>query len=314
MAVYLVTGGAGFIGSGLVRELVGRGEKVRVLDNFATGKRENLQPYQGRIELIEGNVEDPGTVEKAMKGVDYVLHQAALPSVQRSVEAPLTSHASNMTGTLVLLEAARRLGIRRFIYASSSSVYGDSPQLPKVETMPTAPLSPYAIGKLGGELYCRVYHRLYGLETVSLRYFNVFGPGQSPDSLYAAVIPRFIEAMKKGEPPVVYGDGRQSRDFTYIDNVIQANLAACAAGREALGEAFNIALGTRVTLLELLEKMAALRGEAVMPRFEPARQGDVRDSLADIRKARSLLGYRPEISLDEGLGRTLRASGALGGS
>ncbi len=313
MALYLVTGGAGFIGSGLVGELVARGETVRVLDNFITGKRENLRPFAGRIELIEGSVDDPALVEKAMGGVDYVLHQAALPSVQRSVENPVASHASNMTGTLVLLEAARRLGIRRFVYASSSSVYGDSPQLPKVETMPTAPLSPYAIGKLGGELYCRVYHRLHGLETVSLRYFNVFGPGQSPDSLYAAVIPRFIEAMQRGEPPVIYGDGRQSRDFTYIDNVIQANLAACTAGREALGEAFNIALGSRVTLLELLEKMASLRGTEVRPRFEPARPGDVRDSLADIRKARSLLGYRPEISLDEGLGRTLRAAGTPGG-
>jgi len=312
MARFLVTGGAGFIGSSLVREIVSRGEEARVLDNFSTGKRENLHPFSGRIEVLEGSVDDPRLVERAMEGVDYVLHQAALPSVQRSVESPLESNASNLTGTLVLLEAARRAKVRRFVYASSSSVYGDSPTLPKVETMPTDPLSPYAVGKLGGELYCRVFHRLHGLETVSLRYFNVFGPGQSPDSQYAAVVPRFIAALKAGESPVIYGDGRQTRDFTYIENVIQANLAACAAGREAAGESFNIAFGERVSLLDLLEKMAALRGGPVKPRFEPGRKGDVRDSLADIGKARRLLGYQPEVSLDEGLQKTLQALGALG--
>jgi nucleoside-diphosphate-sugar epimerase len=314
MARYLVTGGAGFIGSNLVRALLARGEEARVLDNFATGKRENLKPFEGRISLLEGSVDDPDLVERAMEGVDYVLHQAALPSVQRSVESPLASHAANMTGTLVLLDAARKAGVRRFVYASSSSVYGDSPRLPKEETHPTDPLSPYAVGKLSGELYCRVFHRLHGLETISLRYFNVFGPGQSPDSLYAAVIPRFITALKAGEPPVIFGDGRQSRDFTYIDNVVQANLLACEAGKESSGEAFNIALGSRVTLLELLEQMASLRGKGVAPRFEPARKGDVRDSLADIRKARRLLGYRPGVSLEEGLRNTLRAFGALGGT
>lgn len=312
MARFLVTGGAGFIGSSLVRELVSRGEDVRVLDNFCTGKRENLGPFTGRIEVLEGSVDDSRMVERAMEGVDYVLHQAALPSVQRSVESPLASHASNLTGTLVLLESARRAKVRRFVYASSSSVYGDSPTLPKVETMPPDPLSPYAVSKLGGELYCRVFHRLHGLETISLRYFNVFGPGQSPDSDYAAVVPRFITALKAGKPPVIYGDGRQTRDFTYIQNVVQANLAACAAGTEAAGEAFNIAFGERVTLLDLLEKMASLRGETVKPRFEAGRRGDVRDSLADIGKARRLLGYRPEISLDEGLKRTLQAFGAMG--
>ena len=312
MARFLVTGGAGFIGSSLVREIVSRGEEARVLDNFSTGKRENLHPFSGRIEVLEGSVDDPRLVERAMEGVDYVLHQAALPSVQRSVESPLESNASNLTGTLVLLEAARRAKVRRFVYASSSSVYGDSPTLPKVETMPTDPLSPYAVGKLGGELYCRVFHRLHHLETVSLRYFNVFGPGQSPDSQYAAVLPRFIAALKAGESPVIYGDGRQTRDFTYIQNVVQANLAACAAGREAAGESFNIAFGARVSLLELLEKMAALRGIPAQPRFEAGRKGDVRDSLADVGKARRLLGYRPEVSLDEGLRRTLEALGALG--
>jgi UDP-N-acetylglucosamine/UDP-N-acetyl-alpha-D-glucosaminouronate 4-epimerase len=311
MARYLVTGGAGFIGSNLVAALVARGDEVRVIDNFVTGRRENLDPVAGKFDFLEGSVEDPGRVESAMEGVQYVLHQAALPSVQRSVESPLASHASNLTGTLVLLEAARRAGVRRFVYASSSSVYGDSPRLPKDESLPVDPLSPYAVGKLGGELYCRVFYRLHGLETVALRYFNVFGPGQSPDSLYAAVIPRFITALKAGEPPVIYGDGHQSRDFTYIDNVVQANLASCVAGSEAAGEAFNIALGERVTLLELLGQMSSLLGRRVQPRFEPGRKGDVRDSLADIAKARRLIGYRPEVSLEEGLKRTLRAFGAL---
>jgi nucleoside-diphosphate-sugar epimerase len=305
MPRFLVTGGAGFIGSSLVRELVARGEQVRVLDNFATGRRDNLRSLAGRIEVVEGRVEDPGTVATAMQGIDYVLHQAALPSVQRSVEAPVESHAANLTGTLVLLQAAADAGARRFVYASSSSVYGDSPTLPKVETMPTDPLSPYAVGKLGGELYCRVFHRLHGLETVSLRYFNVFGPGQSPDSQYAAVVPRFIAALKAGRPPVIFGDGLQSRDFTYIDNVVQANLSACSAGREAAGEAFNIATGQAVTLLDLLNRMKELLGSSVDPRFEPGRKGDVRASLADVRKAERLLGYRPRISLDEGLKRTL---------
>ncbi|HEV8336806.1 MAG TPA: SDR family oxidoreductase [Candidatus Polarisedimenticolia bacterium] len=307
MPRFLVTGGAGFIGSSLVRELVARGEQVRVLDNFATGRRDNLRSLAGRIEVVEGRVEEPGTVATAMQGIDYVLHQAALPSVQRSVEAPVESHAANLTGTLVLLQAAAAAGARRFVYASSSSVYGDSPTLPKVETMPTDPLSPYAVGKLGGELYCRVFHRLHGLETVSLRYFNVFGPGQSPDSQYAAVVPRFIAALKAGHPPVVFGDGLQSRDFTYIDNVVQANLSACSAGKEAAGEAFNIATGQAVTLLDLLNRMKELLGSSVDPRFEPGRKGDVRASLADVRKAERLLGYRPRISLDEGLKRTLES-------
>jgi UDP-N-acetylglucosamine 4-epimerase len=309
MARFLVTGGAGFIGSNLVRELIARGEQVRVLDNFATGRRDNLRSVAGRIEVVEGRVENPGTVATAMQGIDYVLHQAALPSVQRSVEAPVESHAANLTGTLVLLQAAAEAGLRRFVYASSSSVYGDSPTLPKVETMPTDPLSPYAVGKLGGELYCKVFHRLHGLETVALRYFNVFGPGQSPDSQYAAVVPRFIAALKSGRQPVVFGDGLQSRDFTYIDNVVQANLSACSAGKEAAGEAFNIATGQAVTLLDLLKRMGELLGCSVDPRFEPARKGDVRASLADVRKAERLLGYRPRVSLDEGLKRTSESFG-----
>jgi len=309
MARYLVTGGAGFIGSGLVRELVSRGSAVRVLDNFLTGRRECLEPLKGRVEVIEGSIDDPHIVRRALAGVDYVLHQAALPSVQRSVEKPVESHATNLTGTLVLLEGAREAGVRRFVYASSSSVYGDSPELPKVETMPATPLSPYAIGKLGGELYCSVFHRLHGLETVSLRYFNVFGPGQRPDSPYAAVIPSFMSAFLSGGPPVIYGDGSQSRDFTYLENVVQANLAACAAGPAAVGEVFNVACGEKVTLLELLAEMEGLTGQRVQPRFEPSRKGDVRESLASIEKARRLLGYRPVVPFREGLHRTLQAAG-----
>jgi len=309
MSKYLITGGAGFIGSHLVRDLVNRGESVRVLDNFVTGKRENLAACAGRFELLEGSVDDPALVGRAMRGVDFVLHQAALGSVPRSVEDPLASHAANLTGTLVLLEAARRVGVRRFVYASSSSVYGDTPELPKVESMPTSPLSPYAVTKLGGELYCGVFHRIYGLESVSLRYFNVFGPGQSPDSQYAAVIPRFMSAIARSEPPVIYGDGRQSRDFTYIENVVQANLHSCTAPATAAGQAFNIACGESFTLLDLLQQMGEISGKNIQPRFEAVRQGDVRDSLAAIGKAQALLGYRPTVSFREGLRRTLHAAG-----
>ncbi len=311
MARYLVTGGCGFIGSRLVRALLAGGSSVRVLDNFSTGGRSTLEALGGGAELVEGNVEDPVAVEKAVSDVDYVLHQAALPSVQRSVELPLESHATNLTGTLTLLEAARRARVRRFVYASSSSVYGDSAELPKVETMPPNPLSPYAVGKLGGEFYCRVYHRLHGLETVALRYFNVFGPGQRPNSPYAAVIPRFISALRSGESPVIYGDGGQSRDFTYVDNVVEANVAACAANGTVAGEAFNIACGESVTLLQLLEELETLTGRRNAPRFEPSRRGDVRDSLADIGKARRLLGYDPRVPFREGLRRTLEAAGVL---
>ena len=309
MPRYLVTGGGGFIGSHLVRELVSRGQAVRVLDNFMTGKRENVVSDSEGIEMFEGSVDDPAVVERAMQGVDFVLHQAALGSVPRSVADPLASHAVNLTGTLVLLESARKAGVRRFVYASSSSVYGDTPHLPKVETMPTVPLSPYAVTKLAGELYCGVFHRLYDLETVSLRYFNVFGPRQSPDSQYAAVIPRFMTALASSESPVIYGDGRQSRDFTYIDNVVQANLLSCTAPSAAAGQAFNIACGESFTLLDLLREMGEICGKNIQPRFEPARLGDVRDSLAGIGKAQELLGYQPAVSFREGLRRTLHFVG-----
>jgi len=309
MPRYLITGGAGFIGSHLVRELVSRGEEVRVLDNFVTGKRENLLSGTQAPEMFVGSVDDPTLVNRAMQGVEFVLHQAALGSVPRSVEDPLASHAANLTGTLVLLEAAKRAGVRRFVYASSSSVYGDTPQLPKHEGLPTVPLSPYAVTKLGGELYCGVFHRIYGLQTVSLRYFNVFGPGQSPDSQYAAVIPRFMTALSRSESPIIYGDGKQSRDFTYIDNVVQANLLSCTASPAAAGQAFNIACGESFTLLELLQEMGEISGRSVQPRFEASRTGDVRDSLAAIDKARKLLGYEPAVPFREGLRRTLHSAG-----
>ncbi len=242
MSLYLVTGGAGFIGSNIVERLVRQGERVRVLDNLSTGKRENLVSWLDRLELIEGDIRDVETVHGAMAGVDYVLHQAALPSVPRSVADPLASHQVNATGTLNVLPAARDAGVKRLVYASSSSVYGDSPTLPKQEEMPTNPISPYAVSKLAGENYCRVFFRVYGLETVCLRYFNVFGPRQDPTSQYAAVIPRFITAMLDGRRPVIYGDGRQSRDFTYIENVVEANLLACQA-KDVAGEVLNIACG-----------------------------------------------------------------------
>jgi nucleoside-diphosphate-sugar epimerase len=311
MATYLVTGGAGFIGTHLVGELVSRSDEVRVLDNFVTGLRRNLDPFSGRIQLYEGNVDDAALVARAIQGVDYVLHQAALGSVPRSVDDPSATHAANLSGTLVLLDAARKARVRRFVYASSSSVYGDSDQLPKVETMPALPLSPYAVTKLGGELYCRVFHQIYGLETVSLRYFNVFGPGQRPDSEYAAVLPRFMAAARQGEAPVIYGDGRQSRDFTFVENVIQANLLSCTAPSSAAGQAFNIACGESFTLLDLLREMESLSGIKLEPRFEAARKGDVKDSLAGIQKAKDLLAYRPAVSFREGLRRTLLAAGLL---
>jgi nucleoside-diphosphate-sugar epimerase len=308
---YLVTGGAGFIGSHLVGALLRRGEAVVVLDNFATGRRENLAEAakakrSGSPEpiVIEGDVRDAAVVQRSMNGVTHVLHQAALSSVPRSVVDPHASHEVNATGTLNLLLAARDAGVARFVYASSSSAYGDSPTQPKVETMATAPLSPYAISKLAGEQYCRVFTTLYGLETVALRYFNVFGPRQDPNSEYAAVVPRFMTAVLGGRAPTIYGDGRQSRDFTYIDNAVDANLKACEAPTAAVGRAYNIACGKRATLLEMLGLIEKITGRTARPTHEPARPGDVRDSLADIGAARKLLGYEPGVTLEEGLRRT----------
>ena len=301
---FLVTGGAGFIGSNLVEELLTRGHDVAVFDNFATGRRENLVPFLKDIELIEGDLRNADAVRKATRGRTYVLHQGALPSVSRSVQDPITSNEVNVTGTLNVLLAARDAGVKRVVAASSSSVYGDTPSLPKTETMPTLPMSPYAVGKLAAEKYCAAFHRVYGLQTVALRYFNVFGPRQDPTSPYSAVIPRFITALMKGESPVIYGDGEQSRDFTYIGNVVRANLLACeAVGVE--GDFFNVACGERYTLLQLLKTLADLMGVSAKARHEAARAGDVRHSLADVARISRAMGYTVQVDFREGLRRTV---------
>jgi len=305
----LVTGGAGFIGSHIAERLARDGHAVRVLDDFSTGSRETARALaaggEGRIEILEGDIRDRRAVAHALEGVTHVVHQAALPSVQRSVEDPFRSNEVGITGTLILLEEARRAEIRRFVYAGSSSVYGDQPELPKREPMTPQPKSPYALTKMAGEAYLRLFHELYGLSTVSLRYFNVFGPRQDPDSQYAAVIPRFIRAALAGEAPHVYGDGGQTRDFTYIDNVVEGNLLALAAEDARVGgKVMNLACGDRTSLLELLEILSRITGRAITPVFEPARPGDVRDSQAAVEEARRLLDYRPVVDLEEGLRRT----------
>jgi nucleoside-diphosphate-sugar epimerase len=304
MPTFLVTGGAGFIGSNLVRALVDRGDDVRVLDDFSTGRDDNLAGLEERIRVVRGSVTDPDAVAAAIDGCDYVLHQAALPSVPRSIEAPVETDRVNVHGTLVVLQAARRAGVRRVVYAASSSAYGDTPTLPKVETMPPAPLSPYAVSKLAGEHYLQAFSTCYGLETVSLRYFNVFGPRQDPRSHYAAVIPRFVTAALRGEAPVIYGDGEQSRDFCFIDNAIEANLLACAAPG-ASGRVFNVACGERTTLLDVIRALEGIVGRPVRPVHEPARAGDVRHSLADVGVAREALGYTGRIGFADGLARTV---------
>lgn len=305
-----MTGGAGFIGSHLVRFFLDRGERVRVLDNFSTGKRENLSEVEGKIELVEGSLSSERDVEAAVEGVDFILHQAAIPSVPRSVEFPLESHESNATGTLRLLKRAAEAGVGRLVYASSSSVYGANPTLPKVESMPTEPMSPYAVSKLSAEQYALVFHRLYGLETVCLRYFNIFGPRQDPNSPYSGVVSRFIDAIATGTPPTIHGDGEQTRDFTYVENVARANYAATVRP-EAAGSIYNIGCATRVSVNELWRVMAELSGSNLEPRYAPSRSGDVPHSLADIGRARKDLGYEPAIDLREGLRRTLSYYGIL---
>ena len=300
----LVTGGGGFIGSHLAARLAREGLEVRVLDNFATGRRENLLAIGSDIELVEGDVQSYERAHTAVKGCEVVFHQAALPSVPRSVQDPLTSNASNVIGTLNVLLAARDSGVRRVVFASSSSVYGINPTLPKHEELATAPISPYAVAKLAGEGYCRSFWNVYGLETVMLRYFNVFGPRQDPLSQYAAVIPNFITALLAGRSPTVHGDGEQSRDFTYVDNVVEANLRAMDA-HGVQGETFNVACGERVTLNRLIEVLQDLTGAIVEPTYESARPGDVRHSLADISKAQRLLDFEAAIGLREGLARTV---------
>jgi nucleoside-diphosphate-sugar epimerase len=302
--LFLVTGGAGFIGSHLVRRLLADGGRVRVVDNLVTGKRERLSELDGRIDFIEGDLADPGICESAVNAVDFVLHQAAVPSVQRSVKNPLETNRANVLGTLNLLESSRKQGVRRFVYASSSSAYGDTPILPKREDMPPNPMSPYALQKFVGERYCQLYCRLYGLETVSLRYFNVFGPSQDPYSEYSAVIPKFTTLLSKSERIIVYGDGEQSRDFTYVDNVVEANILALTAPRAA-GSVINIGCGERITLNQLIKALEEILAMKAAVEYQPARPGDVRDSLADISLARQLLGYEPKISVREGLRRTV---------
>jgi len=303
MASYLVTGGAGFIGSHLVEELVRRGERVRVADSFITGKRENLAHVPG-VELIEGDLADFAVAQRAVTGIDYVLHQAAIPSVPRSVQDPITSNRANIDASLNVLVAARDAKVRRLVYAGSSSAYGNQPTLPKVETMGTAPLSPYALQKLVAEQYCQMFTQLYGLETVTIRYFNVFGPRQDPSSPYSGVISLFIRALIEGKQPTIYGDGGQTRDFTYVANVVDGVLRACTAP-QASGEVINVAIGGRVSLNELFRTLKDLTGAAVEPIYAETRAGDVRDSQADIGKAHRLLGYEPTVTLEQGLEKTV---------
>jgi UDP-glucose 4-epimerase len=304
--IYLITGGAGFIGSHVVRNLLDRGEKVRILDNFATGKREHLVPLEGRVEVIEGDIRYLNNVQEAVAGADYVIHLAALPSVARSVRTPIESNDTNVHGTLNVLIAARDAKVKRVVYAASSSAYGNSATLPKVETMPSDPLSPYAVNKLAGELYCRVFTRVYGLETVSLRYFNVFGPRQDPQSEYAAVIPKFITAALAGRAPRIFGDGTQSRDFCHIDNVIEANFRAAAADARAVsGGVFNIACGQATTLNQVVALIGESLGRKLEAVHEAERAGDIKHSHADIAEARARLGYQAAVSFAEGLRRTI---------
>jgi len=300
----LVTGGAGFIGSHLVEALVDRGHRVRVLDNFRSGARSNLRGVREDIEILTGDGADPRAARRAVEGIEVVFHQAAIPSVARSVENPTISHAANATATLTALVAARDAGVRRFIYASSSSVYGDSQRLPKRESMPPHPLSPYAVGKLMGEHYLRVFASLYGMETLSLRYFNIFGPRQDASSPYSGVISLFVTALLAGRTPVIYGDGRQSRDFTYIDNVVDANLRALKA-RGLQGQVLNVATGRRTDLKTLLRMLAAEIGRPAKARHLPPRKGDVRHSVAAITAARRLLGYAPRVDFETGIRRTV---------
>jgi len=302
--MYLVTGGAGFIGSNIVRRLLLMGEPVRLLDDFSTGKRENVNDLNG-AEIIEGSLLDQECVRQVVEGVDYVLHQGAIPSVPRSVADPLGSNEANITGTLKLLLAAKAAGVKRFVFAASSSAYGDTETLPKVETMPANPLSPYAVNKYTGELYTKVFADIYGLSTVSLRYFNIFGPYQDPASEYAAVIPKFIIRMLRGEAPVIFGDGKQSRDFTYIDNAVTANLLACKTEKAGHGEVINVACGARYSLNDLVRALNSIMAIKIDPVYSEPRPGDVKHSLADITKAKELLGYEVKVDFEEGLSRTV---------
>ena len=303
MSSYLVTGGAGFIGSHLTEELIRRGERVRVADSLITGHRKNLAHLSG-VEFLQGDVADLAVATRAVQGVDYVLHQAAIPSVPRSVEDPITSNRANIDATLSILVAARDAGVKRVVYAGSSSAYGNTPTLPKNEDMPTNPLSPYALQKLVGEQYMQMFTSLYGLETVTIRYFNVFGPRQDPSSPYSGVISVFAKALLDNKAPTIHGDGEQTRDFTYVANVVDGVLRAVNAPG-ASGQVVNIATGTRISLNQLFASMRDAIGSRLEPLYGPARQGDVKDSLADITRARTLLGYEPSVSLEDGLKNTI---------
>ncbi len=305
MPICLVTGGAGFIGSHLVSALLQAGHSVRVLDNLSTGKIANLGSHVNEVEFIEASITDESVLARATAGVDSIFHQAALASVPRSVDRPLDTHFACATGTIMLLDQARRANVRRVVYAASSSAYGNSSWLSKRECDPIAPLSPYAAAKIAGEQYCLSFFHSYGLETVCLRYFNVFGPRQNPTGPYAAVIPKFIAQMRSGERPVIFGDGCQSRDFTYVENVVHANWLAAQAPSSAVGKVYNVATGKSCSLLKIVEMLNRLLGTELQPEFQPPRAGDVRDSLADISRAQRELGYEPKVALDEGLVRTV---------
>jgi nucleoside-diphosphate-sugar epimerase len=304
MERFLVTGGAGFIGSNICKKLISQGHFVRVVDNLLTGKKSNLAGILDKIEFIEADMGDPAVAAGAMKGIDVVLHEGALPSVPRSVDDPAATHRHCVNATFTLLLAARDAKVKRFVYAASSSAYGDTPTLPKVETMPVNPLSPYAAAKLMGEYYCSVFYKVFGLETISLRYFNVFGPQQDPTSQYAAAIPAFVTSILKGKPPTIYGDGEQSRDFTYVDNVVEANLLAARAEKTG-GEVVNIACGEAVTVNEIINMINEITGKKVKPAYTSARKGDVKHSLADITAARKLLGFKPVVSFKDGLRKAI---------
>lgn len=301
MATTLITGGCGFIGSHIAEALVAEGSQVRVLDNFSSGKQENLKGFGAGIEVVRGDVRDPGVLTEAMKGVNQVFHEAALVSVAVSVEQPEENDAINIRGTLNVLQAARAAGVKRVVFATSAATYGNNPELPKRETMLPEPESPYALAKLAGEYYLRLYSRLYHVETVALRYFNVFGPRQDGKSMYSGVISRFIDDIRQGRAPTIFGDGGQTRDFVYVKDVVQANLLAMRSTSAGGGEVFNVATGHKVSLLELWETLKRITGSSLEPRFLEARAGDIRHSLADISKIRTTLGYAPRFSLEEGL-------------
>lgn len=306
MALYLVTGAAGFIGSSLCRALLQQGEKVRGIDDFSTGKRENIAPFQAQIDFREADLLDPAALKDACSGVDYILHQAAIPSVPKSVLDPVTSHRANIDGTLNLLMAAKEAKVKRVVYAASSSAYGETPTLPKREDMAPSPISPYAVQKLCGEQYMTSFYRVYGLETVSLRYFNVFGPYQDPTSMYSGVLAKFCTLMLTGETPTIYGDGEQSRDFTFIDNTVSGNLlAATSPAAKVAGRMLNMATGQRYTLNQTVEILRGITGYQGKVNYAEERKGDIRHSLADISAAQSAMGYKPLVGFEEGLRRTV---------